>query len=115
MSSNAICQIQDIMTDDKNQTKFDTMSMLFDGTVSAIAASKGRDGAEYGNTAGIDAAWNQLFKKGLFDPNARKYFYKTAHNSDKKFVLASLLNSSKINAIGSAIITAKNWVRGRFQ
>ena len=52
-----------------------------------------------------------MFFKGLFNKNARSYFYKTAHNASKEFVLSSLAKSVG----GTAIVTIKNKVRGLFE
>ena len=89
--------------------------MLFDGAVASVAASLGRDGATHGNTAGIESSWNQLCKKGILNSNARRYFYKTAHNSDHKFVFNALAKSTVINTIGSVAVTLKNILKGVFQ
>ena len=98
--------------DETGETTFDVVDMLFDGAVSAVAAGFGGNGASYGNSGGINASWNQLFKKGLSNSNARAYFYKTAHNSSKKFVLTALKDSLDISFRGTAVITLKNLVRG---
>ena len=100
--------------DETGETTFDVVDMLFDGAVSAVAAGFGGNGASYGNSGGINASWNQLFKKGLSNSNARAYFYKTAHNSSKEFVLTSLGKSSAKNALGSVVITLKNRFGGFF-
>ena len=71
----------------------------------------GGDGASYGNVAGINSSWNRLFNKGVTNKNALRYFYKTAHNSGKEFVLTSLGKSTLKNAVGSGIIALKNKVR----
>ena len=110
MASNAVGQIEDIIADESGETTFNVGDMVFDGAVSAVCASFSRNGASHGNTAGINASWNQLFKKGAFNKNAQKYFFKTAHNSDHKFVLKSLAEGLGYNTIGSGVITAKNWL-----
>ena len=112
MISNATSQVKNIVADDTGETRFDFGDMLFDGVVSAVTAYWGKDGASYGNTAGINASWNQLAKKGVSNSNARKYFYKTAHNSSGEFVLTSLAKSTGKNALGSSAITFKNWLKG---
>ncbi len=108
MASNAVGQIENIITDSTKETKFDVGDMLFDGVVSAVTANWGGNGASHGNTAGINSSWKRLFNKGLSNSNARKYFYKTAHNSGKEFVLSSLGISSAKNTIGSLVIAGKN-------
>ena len=85
--------------------------MLFDGVVAGAFAIVGGKGASYKNAGGINAAWKQLFKKGISDPKARSYFVKTAHNAGKKFVLKSLFESLGINSVGTAVITGKNYIR----
>ena len=112
MISNAADQVKNIVSDDTGETRFDVGDMLFDGAVSAATAYWGQNGASYGNTAGINASWNQLSKKGVLNSNARKYFYKTAHNSSGEFVLTSLAKSTVKNTVGTGVIAFKNWMRG---
>ena len=112
MASNAAGQIKNIVTDETGETTFDVGDMMFDGAVAAVTALWGKNGASHGNAGGINASWKQLFKKGLSNANARSYFYKTAHNSSKEFVLTSLGKSSLKNAVGSGVITLKNRLRG---
>ena len=88
--------------------------MLFDGVVSAITASWGGNGASHGNVSGINASWNALAKRGIGNKNAWLYFTKTAHNSGKNFVLSDLMISSGKNALGSAVIAFKNFLKGAF-
>lgn len=81
--------------------------------VSAVTAYWGGNSASHGNTAGINSSWNQLFKRGISNQNARKYFYKTAHNSDGIFVLSSLIKSLYKSAAGSGVIVGKNYIKGK--
>ena len=114
MASNALSQVKNIVEDDTNEVKFSVEDMVFDGVVSGIFAYKGGNGASHGNTAGINASWKQLFKKGLSDFSAIKYFYKNAHNSNKEFVLTSLRKSTLLNMYGTISITIKNEVKEVF-
>ena len=113
MASNAIIQFKNIINNDANEPQFDIGDMLFDGAVSAVTAYWGGNGASHGNTAGINSSWNQLFKRGMSNQNARKYFYKTAHNSDGIFVLSSLIKSLYKSAVGSGVIVGKNYIKGK--
>ena len=108
MSTNALTQAKSIAKDDTDSTTFSVSDMIFDGVVSAVAASFSGDGASYGNVGGINKAWDQLSKRGFFDKKALSYFYTTAHNSDGKFVLTTLAKSFGFTCVGSAIITTKN-------
>ena len=103
--------MKNVIDDETGETKFDTADMLLDGAISGVFAYWGNDGASYGNTAGINASWKQLFKKGLSDSNALKYFYKNAHNSNKKFVLTALEESTGLNTAGTITIGFKNKIK----
>ena len=81
---------------------------------SAATAAWGGNGASHGNVKGINSSWKRLFKKGLSNKNAQRYFYKTAHNSSKEFVLASLKTSTLKNAAGSGVTAIKNRLKGFF-
>lgn len=66
------------------------------------------NGASYGNTAGIKAAGKQLFKRGFFNPQARSYYAKVAHNASKQYVFDPLLKSMGYSSIGAGVTTVKN-------
>ncbi len=107
MASNAAQQINDIVSDKSGNTKFSVADMAFDGAVGLACGIIGGNGASYGNTAGINASWKQLLKRGLSNKSAQSYFAKTAHNAEKKFVLTALKNGLVINAGGAGISVAK--------
>ena len=115
MASNAATQVVDIVNDETGETHFDIGDMLFDGAVAAITAGFSGPGASYGNTAGINASWKQLCKRGISNPKARQYFYKTAHNAKKKFVLTAVFEASGWNTAGSAVMFIKNKLKGVFE
>lgn len=85
--------------------------MFFDGAVGLVCGAWGKNGASYGNTEGIKAASKQLFKRGFFNPQARSYYAKVAHNMGGEYVFKSLLKSLGKSTIGSTIITVKNIIR----
>ena len=109
MASNTTSQSIDILIT-KESEEFDTADVIFDGVVSAATAFWSGSGASYGNKAGINASWKQLFKKGISNSNARQYFAKTAHNANKKFVLTALKQGMLKNAVGTGAITGKNMI-----
>jgi hypothetical protein len=111
MSTNALTQFKNIISDETGETTFDYADMLFDGVVAGVCAIWGENGASYKNVGGINAAWKQLFKKGISDSKARSYFVKTAHNAGKEFVLKSLFKSLGKNSVGTVVITGKNYIR----
>ena len=115
MASNAAGQYRDILQDDTGKTKFDVGDMLFDGAVGLICGIAGGNGASYGNTGGINAAWKQFGKRWVsgdgFDA-AFGHFVKQAHRIGGDFVLEALSDSLHISAIGSYVITAKNLLKG---
>jgi len=108
MASNAAQQMNHIIKDETGETKFRVGDMLFDGFVGLVCGARGGNGASYGNTAGINSAWKQLSKRGIFNKKAQVYFAKTAHGKGGKFVLDALAESQKISTIGTVIITVKN-------
>ena len=110
MVSNAAQQINDIVNDESGNTKFSVGDMVFDGAVGLACGIIGKNGASFGNTAGINASWKQLLKRGLSNKAARSYFAKTAHNAEKKFVLTALKKGLAINAGGAGISVAKTTV-----
>jgi len=110
MASNALSQAKDIALDETGDKGFNVADMLFDGTVGLIAGAAGGNGASYGNTAGIKSATKQWFKKGFFNPQARRYYAKTAHNKGGAYVFDSLLRSLGKTARGSTVVTVKNWL-----
>lgn len=111
MTSNAASQINNIIKDKTGNTKFDVGDMFFDGAVGLVCGAWGKNGASYGNTEGIKAAGKQLFKRGFFNPQARSYYAKVAHNMGGEYVFKSLLKSLGKSTIGSTIITVKNIIR----
>ena len=108
MASNAASQANHIIQDESGKTEFDVGDMLFDGAVGLVCGAWGGNGASYGNAGGIKAAGKQLFKRGFFNPQARSYYAKVAHNMGGEYVFKPLLESLGKSAIGSTIITVKN-------
>ena len=108
MTSNAASQVNHIVQDETGATEFDVGDMLFDGAVGLVCGARGGNGASYGNSGGIKAAGKQLFKRGFFNPQARSYYAKTAHNMGGEYVFKPLLKSLGISAVGSAVVTGKN-------
>ena len=108
MASNAASQVNHIVKDESGETGFDVGDMLFDGAVGLVCGARGGNGASYGNSGGIKAAGKQLFKRGFFNPQARSYYAKTAHNMGGEYVFKPLLKSLGISAVGSAVVTGKN-------
>lgn len=105
MLANAATQAHNIFNDDEGKTKFNLEDMLFDGAVGLVCGIWGGNGASYGNSGGIMAAGKQLFKRGFFNPAARKYYAETAHNASKQYVFDPLLKSLLKNTIGSTFST----------
>ena len=110
MASNAAQQVNEIVKDPSGNTKFSVGDMVFDGAVGLVCGVIGKNGASYGNTAGINASWKQLLKRGISNKSAQAYFAKTAHNAEKKFVLTALKEGLEINAIGSMISVVKTTI-----
>ena len=108
MASNAASQINHIVKDETGETKFDVGDMLFDGAVGLVCGAWGGNGASYGNSGGIMAAGKQLFKRGFFNPQARSYYAKVAHNMGGEYVFKPLLKSLGKSAVGSTVVTIKN-------
>ena len=108
MVSNAASQVNHIVQDETGETGFNVVDMLFDGVVGLVCGARGGNGASYGNSGGINAAGKQLFKRGFFNPQARSYYAKTAHNMGGEYVFKPLLKSLGISAIGSAVVAGKN-------
>lgn len=108
MASNAAGQVADIVSDETGETKFDVGDMLFDGAVGLVCGAWGGNGASYGNTAGIMSAGKQLFKRGFFNPYARSYYAKVAHNMGGEYVFKPLLKSLGKSALGTTVVTIKN-------
>lgn len=115
MASNATTQIKQITNDKTGKTRFDVADMLFDGAVGLVTGTIGGKGASYGNVKGINSSWKQLSKRGFFDKAAREYFKKTAHRAGGDYVLTALKKTLEFTARGSAVVTAKNIIRGAFQ
>lgn len=112
MGTNAVQQAIDIAQDETGSTEFDVGDMLFDGAVGLVCGIAGGNGASHGNTAGINASWKQLLKRGLTNPKAKEYYIKTAHRMGGDYVMTALKGSLKINAGGSLITTVKSWIKG---
>ncbi|MBE6920295.1 MAG: RHS repeat-associated core domain-containing protein [Ruminococcaceae bacterium] len=108
MASNAASQVNHIVQDKTGETEFDVGDMLFDGAVGLACGAWGGNGASYGNSGGIMAAGKQLFKRGFFNPQARSYYAKVAHNMGGEYVFKPLLQSLGKSAVGSTIVTGKN-------
>ena len=108
MISNAASQVNHIVQDETGATEFDVGDMLFDGAVGLACGTWGGNGASYGNSGGIMAAGKQLFKRGFFNPQARSYYAKVAHNMGGEYVFKPLLQSLGKSAVGSTIVTGKN-------
>ena len=106
MTSNAIGQVRKMASG--KQEKFKVGDMLFDGAVSLACGAWGGNGASYGNSGGIMQAGKQLFKRGFFNPQARSFYAKVAHNMGGEYVFKPLLKSLGKSTIGAAIITGKN-------
>ncbi len=108
MASNTASQVNHIVKDETGETTFNVGDMLFDGVVGLACGTWGGNGASYGNAGGITAAGKQLFKRGFFNPQARSYYAKVAHNMGGEYVFKPLLQSLGKSAVGSAIVTGKN-------
>lgn len=54
------------------------------------------------------AAGKQLFKRGFFNPKARSYYAKVAHNMGGEYVFKLLLRSLGKSAAGSTAVICKN-------
>ena len=108
MASNAGSQANHIIKDQTRETTFDVRDMAFDGAVGLACGIWGGNGASYGNSGGIMAAGKQLFKRGFFDPRARSYYAKVAHNMGGEYVFKPLLKSLGKSAIGSSVVATKN-------
>jgi len=108
MASNAASQINHIVQDETGETEFDVGDMLFDGAIGLACGAWGGNGASNGNSGGITAAGKQLFKRGFFNPQARGYYAKVAHNMGGEYVFNPLLQSLGKSAVGSTIVTGKN-------
>ena len=108
MASNAASQVNHIAQDETGETEFDVGDMLFDGAVGLACGAWGGNGASYGNSGGIMAAGKQLFKRGFFNPQARSYYAKVAHNMGGEYVFKPLLRSLGKSTVGSTIVTGKN-------
>jgi hypothetical protein len=108
MTSNAASQVNHIVQDETGATEFDVGDMLFDGAVGLACGTWGGNGASYGNSGGIMAAGKQLFKRGFFNPQARSYYAKVAHNMGGEYVFKPLLQSLGKSTVGSTIVTGKN-------
>ena len=54
------------------------------------------------------SAGKQLWKRGLFNPKARSYYAKAAHNKGGEYVMSSLLKSLGKSSVGTTIVTGKN-------
>ena len=106
MTSNAVGQAKKMVTG--KQDEFNFGDMLFDGAVGLACGAWGGNGASYGNSGGIMQAGKQLFKRGFFNPQARSYYAKVAHNMGGEYVFKPLLKSLGKSSIGSAIVTGKN-------
>ena len=107
-TSNAASQVNHIVKDESGETKFDVGDMLFDSAVGLVCGIWGGNGASYGNSGGIMAAGKQLFKRGFFNPQARSYYAKVAHNMGGEYVFKPLLKSLGKSALGSSVVAAKN-------
>ena len=107
-TSNAASQVNHRVKDESGETKFDVGDMLFDSAVGLVCGIWGGNGASYGNSGGIMAAGKQLFKRGFFNPQARSYYAKVAHNMGGEYVFKPLLKSLGKSALGSSVVTVKN-------
>ena len=99
----------------KDKTKYDVGDMFIDGAVGLATGILGREGASYGNSKGINVAWKQLFKRGLFNSKAQAYFVKTAHRQGRKFVLKALGESLGINSAGEIVIIMKDRFKTKYR
>lgn len=108
MGTNAVQQAIDIAQDETGTKKFNVGDMLFDGAVGLASGIAGGRGASYGNSAGITSSWKQLVKRGLTNPKARQYYFKTARRMGGDYVIDALQGSMKWAARGSVVITIKN-------
>ena len=108
MASNAASQMNHIVQDETGEMEFDVGDMLIDGAVGLTCGIWGGNGASYGNSGGIKAAGKQLLKRGFFNPQARSYYAKVAHNMGGEYVFKPLLKSLGKSAVGSAVVTGKN-------
>ena len=108
MASNAASQVNHIVNDETGEKEFNVGDMLFDGAVGFACGVWGGNGASYGNSGGIKAAGKQLFKRGFFNPQARSYYAKVAHNMGGEYVFKPLLKSLGKSAVGATIVAGKN-------
>ena len=103
MAENAVNQVVEIAKDDTHTKKFNVGSMLLDGAIGVACGIAGGNGASYGNAKSINQAGKQLLRRGLFNPQARSYYAKVAHNAAKEYVFKPLLKSLNFGLCGRIV------------